>query len=107
MVVSRLRLPGVVRWLRLERVLVTSRGPRAGSHSRDSKSTLAGFGSTVRELRTRANMTQQELADAAGIHRVTVSLIESGDREVGVTTVVDLAAALHVEPGDFFQSSSG
>ena len=82
------------------------RRSRTGSRSRDPAASLVAFGARVRELREIAGMTQQEVADAAGIHRVNVSKVESGSREVGVTTVVDLAAALGVEVAELFRRGS-
>ncbi len=43
-------------------------------------------------------MTQQELADKAGITRVALSRIESGQAEPRPTTVRRLAQVLRVEP---------
>ncbi len=39
---------------------------------------LAEIGETVRKARVHAGMTQQELADAAGLSRVRVSQLETG-----------------------------
>lgn len=60
------------------------------------------FGAKVRGARESRGWTQQDLADLTGIDRVTISLIESGAREPGVSRVVVPASALGVDPGDFF-----
>jgi len=44
-------------------------------------------------------MTQEGLADAAGLHRTHISLIERGKRSVRLETVERLAVALRVQPG--------
>jgi len=52
----------------------------------------------LRMWRERRAMTQQELADKAGITRVALSRIESGQAEPRPTTVRRLAQVLRVEP---------
>jgi transcriptional regulator with XRE-family HTH domain len=53
----------------------------------------------LRGERTRKAMTQQELADAAGISYVTVCRLETGARETPrLPTVAKLAKALGIEP---------
>ncbi len=56
---------------------------------------------TLRELRKRAFLSQQELADAAGLHRVTISVLELGQhhrRGPYPATIRRLAKALKVKP---------
>ena len=54
------------------------------------------FGSNVREARLERGWTQEELARATGLASVQVSRIERGRREVRLTTLLRLAAALDV-----------
>ena len=56
------------------------------------------FGEKVRALRVARGMSQEALADAAGLHRTHVSLIERGRRSVRLETVERLAIALRVQP---------
>ena len=49
---------------------------------------------TLAEWRVRANMTQQDLAEVAGVHVSTISRIESTNAEPGAQTVVDILDAL-------------
>lgn len=62
----------------------------------------AKFGRRLQALRTEAELSQERLADLAGVHRSLIGHIERGDREVGVTKVWALAKALGVEPGRLF-----
>ena len=48
----------------------------------------------VRALRKSTGLTQQQLADKSGIHRVTVARIESNHCSTTMETAVKLAAAL-------------
>ena len=56
------------------------------------------FGSVIRELRTSAGLSQEELAFAADRHFTYISMIERGRNAVTITTLWRLAAALGVEP---------
>jgi len=51
-------------------------------------------------------MTQYELADASGVDRATISLLENGHRRPTMETLEKLAPALQAEVGDFFPKSA-
>jgi transcriptional regulator with XRE-family HTH domain len=55
---------------------------------------MRALGKRVRLLRLMAELTQEELADAAGISRSFVSLIEHGARGVDVVRLLRIAAVL-------------
>lgn len=77
----------------------------SGASGSERTASLAAFGERVRDLRRQAGLTQQALADRAGLDRVAINRIEHGTREIGVGRVPLLAVALGVAPGDLFQSS--
>jgi len=52
----------------------------------------------LRALRERKVLTQQELAEKAGITRATLSRLEAGAENPYPSTIRKLAAALGVEP---------
>lgn len=52
------------------------------------------FGARVREVRLAKGMTQEELAEAAGLHSTFVSNVERGYRVPTLPTVVRLAGGL-------------
>lgn len=54
------------------------------------------FGIAVRELRKQRNFSQEEFADAVGIHRTYIGGIERGERNPTLTTINRIAAALDV-----------
>lgn len=66
------------------------------------RSSLVEFGRRVRELREQAGLTQAEVAAASGIARAALSTIEAGKRDLGVSRLAGLAAALGVEPRQIF-----
>ena len=58
------------------------------------------FGEAVRAMRRRRGLSQEELADAAGLHRTHISLIERGLREPSLDTLVKLCRGLGVSPAE-------
>jgi transcriptional regulator with XRE-family HTH domain len=54
------------------------------------------LGNQVKRLRESRDLTQQALADKAGVNRVTVANIERGDAEPTLATLQALAKALGV-----------
>jgi transcriptional regulator with XRE-family HTH domain len=56
------------------------------------------FGNRVRELREQQGLSQEDLADAAHLHRTHISLIERGQRSVRLETIARLALALRIQP---------
>jgi transcriptional regulator with XRE-family HTH domain len=51
-------------------------------------------------------MTQEELASRAGVHRTAIGLLEQGHRMARADTLVQLAGALSIPPGNFFDGVS-
>ena len=60
-------------------------------------------GKQIRLLREQRKFSQQALAEASGISRNTLSLIERGQTSPTVSTLKSLAGALSVEINAFFQ----
>lgn len=54
------------------------------------------FGSNLRYCRRRAKLSREELSFQAGLHRVTVGLLERGERVCRIDTLVKLAGALGI-----------
>ncbi len=63
---------------------------------------LRPFGDRVRGLRERSGMSQGELAQRSGIHRVTINRVEAGQQDIGASHLPRLAEALGVEVGDLY-----
>jgi transcriptional regulator with XRE-family HTH domain len=61
------------------------------------------LGDNVRELRTLSALTQEELADRAGITATALSRIERNEAEPRPSTLRKLAAALGVEPRELIK----
>jgi transcriptional regulator with XRE-family HTH domain len=54
------------------------------------------FGKRLREVRTRKGISQEKLAELAGLHRTYVSSVERGERNISLINIENLANALGV-----------
>ncbi|MEU4768780.1 helix-turn-helix transcriptional regulator [Actinosynnema sp. NPDC023794] len=62
------------------------------------------FGHRIAALRLQRNWTQEQLAEAGGFDRKTVSRIENGRHSPSLDRVFVLADALGVQPPELFHS---
>ncbi|MBT4731693.1 helix-turn-helix transcriptional regulator [Candidatus Woesearchaeota archaeon] len=60
------------------------------------------FGNKIKILRKNAGISQEKLAELAGIDRTYISSIEKGERNVSIVTIEKLSAALKVTIKDLF-----
>ena len=67
----------------------------------------AALGRRVRRLRRELTLTQPELAARAHIHRTHLAKIELGISDPTASTIIKLARALHVTPGQLFEDALG
>jgi len=62
--------------------------------------TLKRMSMQIRQLREKRDMTQTELAKAAGITRIYVAKIEAGEKIPSIPILLKLAKALKVKAGE-------
>lgn len=60
------------------------------------------FGKRVRDLRQQKSLSQEELADVAGMHRTYIGSIERGEQNVSIDNIARLAKALKMKISDLF-----
>jgi transcriptional regulator with XRE-family HTH domain len=58
------------------------------------------FGENLHRCRERAGVSQEELGIRASLHRTEIGILERGARCPRIDTLVKLAGALGVPPGD-------
>ncbi len=59
-------------------------------------------GKRVRELRNSIGISQEELADLAGLDRTYITSVECGKRNISIVNIEKLANALQVSLKEFF-----
>lgn len=57
------------------------------------------FGKVLRRLREAANLTQEQLGFEADLRRTYVSILELGQQQPSLTTILKIAQALNCTPG--------
>ena len=62
----------------------------------------AEVGARLRTFRTAKGLSQEALAERAGLHRNYVGSVERGERDVGLGSLVRLTSALGVSLAEFF-----
>lgn len=76
-------------------------------YSDTDQATLREFGRRLRRARAARGLTQQELAEKAGLDRTYVGTIERGKKNPGLLIVNDLALALDENFADFLPCRAG
>lgn len=65
---------------------------------------LTWFGSRIRSLRQQKQLSQEELAQLAGIDRTYIGSVERGERNLSLLNIKRLADALGTNPKDIFDN---
>lgn len=69
----------------------------------DSASLARQFGKSVVICRKNTKLSQEDLAFRAMLHRTEISQLEQGARLARIDTVIKLAGALSIPPGDLLK----
>jgi transcriptional regulator with XRE-family HTH domain len=66
-------------------------------------SATAAFGERIRTHRQALGISQEALADRAGVHWTFLGQVERGQRNLTLHNILKLAAGLKVDPGELIQ----
>lgn len=64
---------------------------------------LIQFGKRITRLRQRRAMSQEELATKAGVHRTYIGMIERGEKNITILTLLRVTTALDVKLSDLLK----
>lgn len=70
-------------------------------------SDLLEAGQAIRRRRLALGLSQEQLAERAGLHRNYVGFLERGERNASLATLFGLARALELSLGDLFEGVGG
>jgi transcriptional regulator with XRE-family HTH domain len=71
---------------------------------KDKQELRTVFAKNLRRLRLAHGISQEKLADLAGIHRTYLSSVECGSRNVAIDNIERLAKALNTEPAELLRN---
>ena len=60
------------------------------------------FGRNLHRIRLAQNLSQEKLAELAGLHRTYVGSVERGERNVSIDAIASFAKALKVPIAELF-----
>jgi transcriptional regulator with XRE-family HTH domain len=67
---------------------------------------LATLGREIQRIRKASGLSQEELAEKAGLTRNYIGFIERGERNASTAAIIKIARALSVPPADLFATLS-
>jgi len=67
---------------------------------------LKKFGDKVREIRKEKSISQEELADIAGLHRTYIGMIERAEKNITLINIEKIANALEISINDLFNEKT-
>ncbi len=63
---------------------------------------LINFGNKVREIRKSKNLSQEDLADRADLHRTYIGMIERAEKNITLINIQKIAIALEIDIKELF-----
>ena len=67
------------------------------------KEILVEFGKKVREERRKQRLSQEQLAEIAGLHRTYIGMIERAEKNITLTNVNKICRALSIDISAMFK----
>ena len=63
-------------------------------------------GKRIRELRNNLHISQEDLADLAGLDRTYITSVERGNRNISIINLEKIITALNITLSEFFSFNS-
>jgi DNA-binding XRE family transcriptional regulator len=67
------------------------------SYTMDKKPILLQFGHKVQQIRKTRSLSQEQLAELAGVHRTYIGMIERAEKNITLCNIEKIALALKVD----------
>ena len=64
---------------------------------------LVFFGSQVKKYRVRNNLSQEQLAEKAHLHRTYIGMIERAEKNITLNNISKIASALNITISELFE----
>lgn len=64
------------------------------------------FGHAVRRLRCKRDLSQEDLAHEAGVHRTYMGSVERGERNLSLTNLLRIASALGISGSELLAEAN-
>jgi hypothetical protein len=74
-------------------------------NTEERKMLLKQLGLSIKLARVRKGLSQEELAELAGLHRTYIGMVERAERNITVINLVQIAKALDVSIDKLFDNS--
>ena len=74
-------------------------------NTEERKMLLKQLGLSIKLARVRKELSQEELAELAGLHRTYIGMVERAERNITVINLVQIAKALDVSIDKLFDNS--
>jgi transcriptional regulator with XRE-family HTH domain len=69
-------------------------------YTKEEKNFLEQIGNKIRELRIKADLSQEKLAFACNLDRTYIGSVERGERNISALNLRKIAKALKINPSD-------
>jgi transcriptional regulator with XRE-family HTH domain len=73
------------------------------THRKDRRPEAEKFGAVVRALREKRGLTQDQLAERAGVSATYIGFVERGDNVPTLTIILQIASALKVRSSELLR----
>lgn len=70
----------------------------------DKNPILLQFGKNVQECRRALQMSQEQLAESAGVHRTYIGMIERAEKNITLINIAKIANALKISPSELLNN---
>ncbi len=67
------------------------------------KKILIDFGKRIKEERQKLNLSQEALAEKAGVHRTYIGMVERAEKNITLSNIYKIANALSLNLSDIFK----